>query len=871
MGTMIAAILTLSMSIVSPDTDSKQPVYVRPVADTAQLRKSCDKFMAMSEDDLLKLVPPQGGFFYSGSPATTQGAQENNLGWDLSLGDKIKCIFSGTLLPNKDYPENGHVDVKTPTGKIQRFHYYQDPKGKKYWFEARRWFDQRGLMEGAASSLALLYSADPRRYREQGRRAALIMKRFAEVYPDYMVKYDYPGYDKKLLSEAEHKKAGKTINHYFIELTKWSYWGYHELSSTLVLAYDQLKGADFLSVGDRKQIEGLFDGMIAYTDPFEEVPIGNMHPYMWITKAIAANVLNKPELLKTVFKGVDRLIAEQFTYDGMYMEVTVSYHAQTVNGLKSLLTWAFPGIGKEALTEKIRTEYPALFRAMQANLAYRLPDGRYASVNDTHWTDLQPEPITRSAPQLMPAAGHAVLGSGAADQQMQAHLGYSGWHGHNHYGSLGLIFFANGKELISDIGYTHTRARTWTMTTAAHNTVVIDGKSQRKNKNPRAGLGDLLIYNAEHPNFQVVEVKADEVYDHPADYRRTLITVRGENQPGYLVDLFHVAGGSRHDWILHGSSDEDQTLEVTGHTGQKLPFAPLATLVPPHVSYQELREQGSYELIWRDYWAYGHFKQIKAAPVSAPLKATFRFTSNPELGHQTWIPLETDHTVHTVKSWSVRRANEDQGILDDYLREGMILRADRGKSRFVAVHLPFAKTPAVTSVRQLSDKDSVLILKIDHSGGRDYLLYKSAQSDRTTEIEGQKITLKGKVTLVQATASGSRIMSIEKQKAPLAGFGSHSLTAEGRLQAKAGQTAIVRHADGHTTAFHIESVSHQDGKTTLTTREPVPFEGSYNGKLTMTAFPYMHLPGPHAITVDNASEKLVGKSGKSQSTSKKGR
>lgn len=852
---MIKALITVFLFSISSvhAIDRNTPVYRQTIQDTAQLRQRCEPFLVMSEVDFLKLVPPQGGFYFSGSPLTSQGAQENNLSWDLSLGDKVKCIYTGTLLPNKDYPENGHVDIKTPTGKTQRFHYYQDAKGKKYWFEARRWYAQLVVMEGVAYNMARLYRTNPGQYKEHGRRSALILKRFAEVYPDYIVKYDYPGRDKVFLDNAAYKEASQKIDHYFIELTKWSYWGYHELSTTLLLAYDQLRGSDILSSPDRRLIEGFFESMIAYTDPYEKVPITNVHPSMWTSKAIAGNVLNKPELLKVAFTGMDRILAEQFAYDGLYMEATVSYHDQTIRGLKNVLTWAFPDLKKEDLTEKIRREYPALFRAMQGHLAYRLPDGRYAAINDTHWTDQQPEPISRSEPSLMPASGHAVLGSGSGIRQVQAHLGYSAWHGHNHYGSLNLILFAHGKEMISDIGYTHTRARSWTMTTAAHNTVVIDGKSQRQDNSPRAGLGDLLMYNTENPNFQVVEVKANQVYENnPDDYRRTLIAVRGDKQLSYLVDLFHVTGGQQHDWILHGSADENQTLEVTNQAGQKLPFSPIKSLVPPNIPYQELLEQGNYELIWRDYWAYGHFKEVQVARTSTPLKATFRFVSEPDLGLQTWIPLEGVHGVHTVKSWSVRGANEDQGILDNYLRAGMILRAERGKNRFVAVHVPFSKKPAVTSVRKLSDKDSVLVLKIDHTSGRDYLLYKSGQTERVTAIEGRKITLKGKVTLVQVTASGSRISAIKTRAAPLADFSTSRLITEGRLQGKAGQTAIVRHADGHTTAFHIDSVSHGDGKTTLFTRQPVPFRQRNDQVIKMQTFPFLELKGPHFVTVDTS-------------------
>ncbi len=853
---MITALLTLFLFPFSSShpADRETPVYKQTIQDTAQLSRQYEPFLAMSEADLLKLVPPQGGFYFSGSPVTTRGAQENNLGWELSLGDRVKCVYTGTLLPNSDYPENGHIDVRTPTGKTQRFHYYQDPGGKKYWFEARRWFDQRVMMESVAYNMARLYRAGPGQYKEYGRRAALILKRFAEVYPDYIITYDYPGREKVFIDDAAYKKAAENIDYYFIELTKWSWWGYHDLSSSLVLAYDQLRGTEVLSAPDRQLIEGFFDSMIAFTDPYEKVPITNVHPSMWTKKVIAGNVLNKPELLKVAFTGLDRILAEQFTYDGLYMESTVSYHDQTVRGLRSVLTWAFPGLTKEELTEKIRTEYPDLFRAMQGNAAYRLPDGRYAAINDTHWTDRQAEPITRSEPRLMPAAGHAVLGFGTGDRQFQAHLSYPAWHGHNHYGSLGILLFAHGKEMVSDIGYTHTRARAWTMTTAAHNTVVVDGKSQRHySASPRAGLGDLLLHNTEHPDFQVAEARADEVYPGLTnDYRRTLISVQANTGTCYVVDLFHVTGGKQHDWILHGSADERQTLDVSGPKASGLPFAPLKSMLPAGTPFEVLQEQGQYELIWKDYWAYGHFRQVEAAPASGLVRSAFRYTSNPRLGLQSWIPLGKKHMIYKVQSWSVREADEDQGILDNFLRSGLIIRSEGAKSRFVAVHVPFNGTPGITGVRDLSGEDSLLILRIDHRTGSDYIVYQHKEKRRTVEIAGLKVPLHGQVSLIRKRASGARLLSIEKQEAPLLGFSAGSLIADGTLQAKAGQTAIVRHADGHTTAFLIDSVSRRNGKTTLFTRQPVPFRAGKDKSIKMETFPFLDLKGPHSITVDTA-------------------
>src|SRR5690606_3503574 len=47
-------------------------------------------------------------------------------------------------------------------------------------------------------------------------------------------------------------------------------------------------------------------------------------------------------------------------------------------------------------------------------------------------------------------------------------------YGHNHWDPLSINLWAEGQELLPDIGYTHTRFRRWTQSTLAHNTVTVD-------------------------------------------------------------------------------------------------------------------------------------------------------------------------------------------------------------------------------------------------------------------------------------------------------------------------------------------------------------------------------------------------------------
>ena len=56
---------------------------------------------------------------------------------------------------------------------------------------------------------------------------------------------------------------------------------------------------------------------------------------------------------------------------------------------------------------------------------------------------------------------------------------FSGGYGHEHQDNLSLLLWANGRETFSDLGYTHTKDRAWTICSASHNTVLIDQRNQQ--------------------------------------------------------------------------------------------------------------------------------------------------------------------------------------------------------------------------------------------------------------------------------------------------------------------------------------------------------------------------------------------------------
>ena len=162
-----------------------------------------------------------------------------------------------------------------------------------------------------------------------------------------------------------------------------------------------------------------------------------------------------------------------------------------------------------------------------------------------------PEPLAArlEGSHVLGQKGVAVLRSGEKNEARALLLRFGPSLNHGHLDDLNINFFAAGYELTYDLGYdlasTHTQVG-WARQTASHNLVVVDEASQ----GPETG-GGLRLF-ASFPGLQLAEASAEAGYAaRGVDlYRRTCALV-GEGAGAYLLDIFRVRGGSRHDYLFH--------------------------------------------------------------------------------------------------------------------------------------------------------------------------------------------------------------------------------------------------------------------------------------------------------------------------------
>lgn len=858
---LVACLLLMGIS-----SSIKAQLYQVPDRNEQQLLRSCQPILTLSEKELLNLVPVQSGFRFSASPESQEGAQENNFIWKPEFGDKVQCQFTKTFFPNETYPENGYVDVETPSGKIQRYLFHEDDQGNRYWYQARRWFEQRIFLERGAYQLAQLYHLDPKRYFKAGHYSRLILTRFAQVYPDYIVTFEYPSQPKKFISHKSYPEEVERMGENAWRLAKWTWWAYADVSESLLLAYDLLRSTHLFSTDEKNLVENqLFRAMLNYVDRYSNLSLTNMHPTLWRAQAVAANLFELPNLIELVNRGISQMLNNEFTQDGFWKETTVSYHRQTAFGLQNVFNKLYPSLTEEEKTQKMKEVHPTLSKAIEADYAFRLPNGHFASINDTWFYDQYQPPLAKSTPQLLTGTGYAVLGMGSGVNQLQAHLNYNGHFGHDHFGALNLTLFAKGKEMLSDIGYTHTIARTWATSSTAHNLVVVNGKSQRGRDVPYSGRGNLRLYNVQDPTFQVVESEATHVYEDEniTDYRRTLISVGINENDHYIVDFFTANGNARKDWIIHGSADENQDLILEDGQGRALKLKTIPSLIPVGLTFRELSGLVDMRLLREPFWGHSNFKNVRQASNIETFKATFRYKNEPDLGLQSWFPTHSQTPVHMAEAWSVRNTRENQGKLDDYLRPALILTDSSEYSRFCAVHVPFKSAIPVSKVSSVIEDETVSVLKIETASGRtDYLIFQSENGQNLLiKLDKKPLKFDGRVALISVQDEHVTLKMVEGSTLSWGNFTinhpnpstelleikDNQLVVAGNMNLQQGEVVIVEHRNGATSAFQIEAIKQENGRTILATFEPSIYQLTQNGALTMSAFPFFNYPGPHRV------------------------
>ncbi len=867
---MASAVLVLGARMASAAPDAVFTAAM-PKTRVPALMAATECVRALPEDKLLALVPTQSGLHFVGCANCKSGTQQNQLAWNPERPDEVYCRFCGQRYPSDKYPMDAAATVTNPLGQEQRYPYWADAKGNRCYFAARRDDLVTQYLADRARDLAQLYSATGD--RTYARRAGLLLVRFAEVFPGWGYHHDYPNRPQELYS-GDVPAAKRGTNY---RTARWTWWAYMDIPIELVEAYDRVRGSGVLAdIGrergydaseriERDLLRNAAEEVLADEDDYT-----NMSPSCWRTLVLAGRVLGEPRYIHEVARRLLRFVDARFFYDGTWPEASPDYAAQTVGGLERVVD-AMRGFKDPAGYHDAQDPpdappfsgditLPELAKSRAILDLMRLPDGRSLPINDT-WPTSKHEPTKETKPYLLPALGHACLGGGAGAAQTQFHLRWAGGYGHDHEDLLGIIVYANGREQLSDLGYTHTRYRSWTEATASHNTVVIDQKGQRLAKRDAPTDGRLLFYDTADPRVQVVSADGTRAYSGVADtYRRTLVAIDAGDGSRYAVDAFEVGGGSTHDYFLHGDASEPASVIVASD------LQPLSSLMPPSLSWRSPANESDNAALVQPGYAYGFLRNLRAADVPAGAPLAVRFASPDGAGPALRVTLLPEAGSQTIvgEDPSIRQAKEDDAKLDQFTRPFVALRhqAAGGKSVFGAVLEPYANAPFLTSVQRLAVPGATLALRIRRGARTDLVVVGAAQPVALPMDKG-RATFSGAVGVLTLagdqvehayalggawTCGDLRLEAPAPQKRDLVGVADGALVVSGPADGAPAPGSVVRvvTADGWVYPFTVASTEPRGDALAIRVIEG-PGLASDGKALRLTAFPQREHTG--AVTV----------------------
>jgi len=620
-----------------------------------------------------------------------------------------------------------------------------------------------------------------------------------------------------------------------------------------------------------------------------QIGYGNFDGYFVGAIVLASLNAGDPDLVHRSVEVFERLLTNSFFRDGMWFE-RCGYHGQTCNfwrapealrGYSDPPAYAPPKGSARFKNLDPYARWPELRAIYRAPLALVYPDKDCLYVNDTStgefWDDSlhrllaarygdkdfsqvaendlflgeggKKAPagiiseVTRSV--LLPEAGLATLR--AENGQTATMLTYGdAATSHDHTDGLSLGIFGEGRELAADLGYTHTYLRfSWPATTAAHNTVLIDGKLQE------AGRGDLVFYCPDAPagpSIQAVEATMPRAYPAAKLYSRCVALIAPAAGSAYLVDFFRVEGGRRHDFMFHGPPTHEQKLLAEG-----VEVRPQAgTLAGETVPYAGGRKSTGSEYERKDWYSY--VTDIRRGPITGHALCRWEHDDGsgiglagrffPDPGAELFVGTAPNLRLDDGQKSNYR----DRAAIDrNRMPLVCIRRNSQGdqplSSTFVSVLEPYRGKPHIQEAKRLDLGQGIAGVKVLADGSTQYVFNGSdGRGGQLGAGEAEGIRFSGQFGVASLKGNDVEMLCLVGG-GELSGPG-WGVTHPGNIAAKVaalhgdltgekdnvlvlapgapiiadafqGQVALLRHRDGTASAYEITGVESKGGTTSL--------------------------------------------------------
>lgn len=835
-------------------------------------------------ETIMGIIPDKPGFRYVGLPEMPELTPDGL--YTLSTdGMSLISKRTNTVYPNSSYPETQSMTAIDRSGNTVVYPYYEDGQGKRYFLSAHLWYLQRSR---ALAQTDTISKTDPL-------GAARLLYRFAQAYETYV-----PTTDASWNTMPMNLTSGPPFNYWG---GMWERWNLNDLNNLrpLLRAYARVQQTDALQVlgtelgvdAEKKIVEDMFLPSFDYVFSFP-ITLANLDKSIWFGLIEAGVALGQPEYIHKAVEWMNAYAEQRYLPDGSWYEVTTSYHNQATEGLVSAIDmlqgytdppgYVSPRTGKRFDNLDLYDEYPILdkARAFPKMLAY--PTGKTVPVQDTWASDSEAEPNLAAGSMLLPSAGIGRLTVGEGSGQSQLYMQFTPKYGHNHYDPLSLNLFAEGQELLPDLGYTHSKYRYFAVSTIGHNTVVVNGRNMTIDDGSKHG-GRSEQFSPPDGLFQVMRASQKEAYPETEEYSREpwLISFPNGGGKGYVLDLFRVSGGDRHEYTLQGDANHDAAFR-TGLTLED--YGP--RLLPPGVEAQEAEVGGESGTAEGHYPGYIYVKDVKRAELTDDRYAVTLDTYGDGAGAKlniTGLLEDGSNELFLGRSPSIRstrlngatKDNNDDVSFHDMPK--LVLRRDGSNltSTFATLLEPYGGGDAarIESIDRLVPDQApagAVAVQIAYGDTTDIVLSNPRHPDQPLVVGDVSMSGElGFIRLIDGAVTEMRLIGgtwLRKGSAEIIGTGASSATIVGTkrtadgdafdaLMTEAvvpadavGRYVIVTHPDQSTNGYKIGGIQQIDGMTAIVLADQDHgFTYNEDGRSELNYYPAKRWLGPHTFRI----------------------
>lgn len=862
---------------------SRRAQTSRPVSREGAMReKSAEVLRIMS------LIPAQSGFQVVGDPHQPERKPIRELFKLSEDGSRLVNDRDGEAFPNEAFPETNSVLVRDGQGEPQVYPYYEDEEGRRYFFTAKLWFEQRLRAIELTTALA----------RTDPLGTADVLLDFANKASSYVPIANWEWNVQPLHADAVPvERSGLWSPWHVVDLIR----GLTELLQAFQAA-DRTEAFELLSdehgFDVRQRImERLFLPSVEFVLQFP-IKQGNTDPYVWQGLIEIGRVLGKPDYVHRAVEWMETFLETEFLADGMWKEVTLSYHSQVVSNIRQAMRglegysdppgYLSPRTGRRFDRLQPDKYFANLRKAQEIASRLTYPDGKRLPIQDTWANAAGPAPV-QSEPLLLSSIGVGRLAAGTGTLATQLYVLFSPKYGHNHYDPLHLSLFAQGQELLPDLGYSSSKYRRYSISTLGHNTVLVDSADMKAERaSVHGGQAERFVAVADSLQWQ--RIHQHDAYPQTKEYSREAWWIPFPGQAaseGYAVDLFRVAGGGRHEYVLQG----DANRAAVFHSESAADFYG-TTMLPQGVQAREAENQQDFGDAEGHYPGYMYVKDVwnSSLPDSGSFRVELKTSEvsdgRPGAGLSIIGLLEPgDNTLFLGRAPSLRstrlhgKARDTNEEGDRYDLPKLVLRREGNELRsdFATLLEPYRAggEGRIESAERLplrAAAPGAVALKIIYGDVIDLVLSNPGNARQTLETEG--VSLDGEMGFVRwrggqlaemMLIGGERLQAEGHQ---LDGEGILSGTVTGTLRLEegeevnalavdapvteeaAGRYVIVTHPDGRSRGYLIQGVRREEGGSWLLLGDQDPgFVLGADGSSREVFYPLARWDGAHVFSI----------------------